>query len=336
MPGANLHLLRGDDQFSIKLYLNKIQESLGADFDPTMNLSRLDGKMASLEEIRTAITTLPFFGGSRLVIIDNMVNKVDKGRQDSFSELLFTVPPTTHLVLIVEDSQKWRRDGERWVQVWENFSPSHWLVKWFTSHAQAEIFDAALPDTRQMYAWVLNEVKRQGGKMDGAAANELSQHTGNDTSVASQEIAKLLLYVDFRRSVTREDVLELVSAEGLTDIFTMLDRLMEGRTAEAQAMMHRLLDDAQPEVLLGAVIHRFRQLLLLSEVLDNEEEIKVTGRKVGILPNKVEAYARAARRYSSENLQMYYSRLLDIDFQAKTSQVDLATNLELFVLEVND
>lgn len=335
MTNAHLHLLRGDDHYGVALQVKRIEESLGTDFDPAMNTSRLDGKTASMEEIRTAVSTLPFFGSNRLVIIDSAVGKGDKSRQESFSTLLNSMPPTTELVLIVEDHLKWRREQGEWVQVWEMLTPSHWLVKWFTSHPQAEIIDLGLPDARQMYAWIITEAKRQGGKLEVAAANELSLHTGNDTSIASQEIAKLLMYVDFKRPVTREDVLELVSAEGSTDVFEMLDKLMEGKTKEAQAMMHRLLDDSQPEIILGAVIHRFRQLLLVGEVLESGEDLKELARKIGILPNKTEIYASAARRYGTHKLVQLYHRLLEMDLQAKTSQVDLATNLDLLILEAS-
>lgn len=331
MTAAHIHLLRGDDQFSVKLQLSSLQEKLGADFDPAMNLSRLDGRTATLEDMRTAVSTLPFFGSNRLVIVDFGAGKMDKTRQDAFVSMLESVPPSTHLVLIVEDHQKWRNIEGRWQQIWELFNPSHWLVKWFTGNPRSEIIDAGLPDTRTMHTWIVEEAKRQGGRIDAPAANELSQHTGNDTGIASQEIAKLLMYVDFKRAVTREDVLELVSAEGSTDVFDMLDRLMGGRTKEAQLMLRHLLDDSQPEILLGAVIHRFRQLLLVSEALDNNENPVDSARKLGILPKKMPDYAAAARRYGPGKLEQLYHQLLEIDLQTKTSQVDLATNLELFL-----
>lgn len=336
MTSTHVHLLRGDDQFSIRLHLQKLQESLGTDFDPAMNLSRLDGRTASVEDIRTAVSALPFFGGSRLVIIDFGAGKLDKTRQDAYIAMLASVPPTNHLILIIEDHQKWRHDQGGWAQVWETLNAAHWLVKWFSGNPQAEIIDAGLPDPRNMHSWIIEEAKRLGGRIDAAAAIELSQHTGNDTGIASQEIAKLLMYVDFKRSVTHEDVLELVSAEGSTDVFDMLDRLMSGRTKDAQLMMRTLLDDAQPEILLGAVIHRFRQLLLVSETLDNNENPAESARKFGILPRKMNDYTAATRRYGPEKLEHLYHRLLEIDLQSKTSQVDLATNLELFLLEAGN
>ncbi len=334
MTKANIHLLRGDDAYSIAQHIKKIAAALGSDFDPAMNLVRLDGKTATLEEIQTAIATLPFFGGSRLVIIDSAANKIDKARQEKYVVTLTSVPPTTHLVLIAEDHQKWKKDGNHWTRIWETLTPTHWLVKALNEHPSAEIIDFALPDEKTMGAWITSEAKTQGGEIEADAAQELSRLIGNDTSIASQEIAKLLMYVDFKRPVTREDVLELVSDEGSTDVFKMLDHLMLGETRAAQSMMHRLLGDSQPEVILGAVIHRFRQLIQVREALDAGDDLKELANKRVIFFNQVNDYSKAARRFSMQRLEEIYRRLLQMDVQAKTSQVDLATNLEMLIIEV--
>jgi DNA polymerase-3 subunit delta len=248
--------------------------------------------------------------------------------------MLASAPPTTTLVIIVEDTQKWRKVENEWTRVWETLTPAHWLVQWCSAQPQATIVDLGLPDAKNMDAWILNETKRQGGKMEPSAAYELSRLTGIDTSIASQEIAKLLMYVDFQRPVTREDVLELVSDEGSVDVFAMLDSLMEGKTRNAQAMMRHLLDDTPPEVVLGALAHRVRQLILLAEAMDSGEDARSLSRKTGIFINKIESSRSAVRCIGVSGLEELYHHLLEIDLQAKTSGTDLATNLELLVLKI--
>ena len=333
MESPNIHLVRGDDKHAIAQQLQIIITRLGTDFDPAMNLTRLDGKTISLDELKMAVNTLPFFGSHRLVILESAPGKLDKANQGAFTSTLENIPPNNHLIIIAEDHQKWRRDGGSWVQNWESLPASHWLIKWFSTRQNTEVIDLPLPDARQMDGWIVKEVQKQGGKIVPAAANELVIHTGTDTSVASQEISKLLIYVNNERAITREDVLELVSDEGSTDVFTMLDRLMEGRTGDAQGMMHQILDDSQPEIVLGAVIHRFRQLIQVCEGVDAGEEPAALARKTGVFQNHINVYMSAARRYGMGRLEVIYRRLLEMDVQSKTSQVDLATNLELFVLE---
>jgi DNA polymerase-3 subunit delta len=187
-----------------------------------------------------------------------------------------------------------------------------------------------------MAAWVTAEAKRQGGSFEPSAAHELSQHVGNDTGIASQEIGKLLMYVDFKRPVNQKDVIEGVSVEGTTDVFTMLDELAAGKTQQAQSLMHRLLDDTPPEVILGALTHRFRQLIQVREALDAREDLKTLVSNKVLFFNQVEKYSSAAGRFSMPRLKEIFRRLLEMDVQAKTSQVDLETNLEMLVVELGN
>lgn len=344
MSEKNIHIIRGNDTFSIELHIQNILNILGADFDASMNLSRLDGKVVTQDELSLAVTSLPFFGSNRMVVVNNASTLLEKQRAEKTSKLLNSIPDTTHLVLIVEDRLKWRKDDQgKWQRYWETLNPEHWLVKKADDSLVIEFLDSPLPDERDMPAWVIREAKRQGGQFSPDAAAELSRHTGSDTGIASQEISKLLMYVNFERAVTVEDVIECVSVEGSADTFKMLDMLMVGNRKEAQAMMHQLLDDTQPEMILGALAHRFRQIIQVRAALDAGEEVSALAKSHIIFSNQVNTYTQAARRYPMERLKQIFHRLLQMDVQGKLwddstqldeIQVDLKTNLELFVMEV--
>jgi DNA polymerase-3 subunit delta len=339
----SIHLLRGNDVFSIELQLKKIITGLGSDFDSSLNLSKLDIKSSSLDDLQLAVSTLPFFGSSRLVVVSNAIASMDKPKQEKLIKILESAPGSTHIVLQVEDRTRWRKDNQgKWQQYWETLNQDHWLTKWVQNHSQAELIDVPLPDEKAMPQWVINEAKRQGGQFSPDAAAELSRHTGSDTGIAGQEISKLLMYVNFERPVSVEDVIECVSVEGSADVFKMLDLLMNGKKTEAQALMHSLLDDSQPEMILGAVAHRLRQLIEVREVLDNGGNIQTLVKEKVIFFNQADTYSTAARRYSMKQLKEAFARLLEMDVQSKmwledsrvdTIQVDLKTNLELFVME---
>lgn len=343
MP-VNIHILRGNDGFSIDLHLKKIVGRLEPDFDASLNSTRLDGKTTSLDDLQTAVATLPFFGSSRLVIVTNALAPVDKTKQEKFIKILDSAPDSTHLALIVDDRVRWRKDDHgKWQQYWEVLNDSHWLTKWVLEHQNAELLDAPLPDEKAMPQWIVNEASRQGGHFLPDATAELARHTGNDTGIASQEIAKLLIYVNFKHPVAVDDVIECVSVEGSADVFKMLDMLMAGQKKEAQGMMHRLLDDSQPEMILGAVAHRFRQLLQVRAALDAGESLNALVKDKVIFSSQVGPYSMAANRYSMEKLKNIFKRLLEMDVQGKmwaegsaldAIQVDLKTNLEMLVMEL--
>ena len=140
MTIKNIHIIRGNDSFSIELHIQNIIKKLGTDFDVSMNLSRLDGKLNSLEELSLAVTSLPFFGTNRLVVVSNAAALIEKPQQEKNARILDSAPESTHLVLIIEDRLKWRKDDAgKWQQYWELLNPEHWLVKWASAHENAEI-----------------------------------------------------------------------------------------------------------------------------------------------------------------------------------------------------
>jgi len=332
----NLHILHGDDGFSLNRHVKELLSAVGDPAEVDMNTTRLDGKTASFEDIQTAASTLPFFGGARWIIVDAPLTKIDKSKTEKFVKLLDTLPPTNHLVLLIEDHPKWRKDAAgKWMQVWETLHETHWLMKWAAEHAaSAEVLSFALPDERAMDAWVTAEVKRQGGSINPDAAHEMTMHVVNETSIASQEITKLLTYVNYARPITAKDVIELVSAEGSADVFVMLDALMEGRVKEAQGLMHRLLEEEPPEVILGALSHRLRQLIQVREALDAREDLKVLVERKVIFGNQTSKYTNQARRFSMQRLEALYRRLLAIDLKSKTTYGEMDTDLETLVMEV--
>lgn len=336
VEGVNIHIMHGDDSFSLSRRIKELLASAGDPAEVDINTTRLDGKLASFEDIQTATSTLPFFGSARWIVVESALSKIDKTKNEKFQHLLETLPPINHLVMILDDHQRWRKDANgNWIQVWETLHEGHWLMQWVKDHAaQVEVLAFPLPDEKAMDAWVNAEVKRQGGAIEVEATRELSRHVGNETSIASQEIAKLLMYVNFTCPITVKDVIELVSVEGSADVFVMLDALVEGRTKEAQSLMHHLLEEDPPEVILGAVSHRFRQLILVREALDAREDLKVLVDRKVIFNNQVSKYTTHARRFTMKKLEGFYRRLLEMDLQAKISQTDLATNLEMFVMEL--
>ena len=333
---TNIHILHGDDGFSLNRRIKELLAGAGDPAEVDMNTTRLDGKQVSFEDIQTAASTLPFFGGARWIIVDAALAKIDKAKTEKFIKLLDTLPPTNHLVLVIEDHPKWRKDADgKWMQVWETLHETHWLMKWVKEHREnTEVTAFPLPDERAMDAWVTAEVKRQGGSIEAEAAHEMTMHVGNETSIASQEITKLLTYVNFARAITAKDVIELVSAEGSADVFVMLDALMEGRAKEAQGLMHRLLEEEPPEVILGALSHRLRQLIQVREALDAREDLKVLVERKVIFSNQVGKYTNQARRFSMERLEALYHRLLEIDLKSKTTFGEMDTDLETLVLEL--
>ncbi len=307
-------LLHGSDEFAIREHLRKLQAGL----DPAtaeMNLSRLDGRSLSLESLNTAVNALPFLSPLRLVILEHPTALP----REQLLAVLEAVPPTTILALVEDEALK----------------NDHWLVKWAAKAGPgAAVHLYSLPKRWEMPRWIEAEAKKQGGKIEPAAAALLAEMVGEDTRAAAQEIAKLLTYVDFARPVAAADVeaVSIVSAQG--SVFELVDALGAGEGKKAQAVLRRLLESEDPFALWGMVIRQFRLLLQAREMLDGRASVPEVQKALGLHEFVAGKICAQAGRFSLAALEAIYHQLLEIDEGVKTSQVPLDLALDMLVMEL--
>lgn len=325
MPDStHIHFFYGNDEYAIRQQVAKF----GAMFsDPTtagMNTSRLDARSVSENELNNAVGAMPFLAAQRLVVLENVSKRytgIDGHKK--FIEFLDAVPPSTLLVIVDPEEIK------------EKEVPNHWLVKWTMKHSEtARSQGFHLPRQREMPGWIVQEARRQGGSIEPAAAARLAEMTGEETRQASQEITKLLTYVNFAHPIGLEDVeaVSIVTAE--VDIFALVDALAARDGRRSQKLLHRLLEDKDAFELYGMIIRQFRLLTIAREVMDEGGTLQEAAAALASHPYVAEKTWVQARQFSMEMLASIYRRLLNMDEAAKTGQMPLDLSLDTFIVEL--
>ncbi len=322
-------ILRGDDRQGIQQALQGMQARLGDPSIASLNLTRLEGRSASEEELRTATLAMPFLSERRLVILTNPLARATNAQSRTrFINLLDALPDTTALVLVVEDHEKVKR-GEA---EWETLTPGHWLVQWVgKSKGRGMIRDVALPRLEQMAGWIRKQAESLKGQFTPAAAATLAAHTGNDTLLAKQEIEKLLEYVNYARPVEAEEVEMLVAPGGQVDIFSLVDAMANGDAAKALRSLNKLLEEQDAFSLFGMVLRQFRLLLQTREVLDEGGGAERVASELRQPPFVAQKLSKQAGRFSMTALETIHHKLLEMDEAAKTGQMPLDLALQTFV-----
>ena len=367
-----VYILHGDDEFGIDKFIAELIGRMGDPALASLNLTRLDGNTASDDDTRTAVLSMPFLTERRLVILTNPLAKLSlkssraneetdeeaagtvdelpgqkeavKKRRDRFLLLLDSIPQTTALVLVIDDTIV-RRKGE-WA--WEVLTPTHWLSRWAgQAGGRALTREFPLPRMEDLPAWIRKQAQAQGGGLSPQAALALAEHLGSDTLAISLEITKLLTYVNYKRPVEVEDVELLTAQLSLANIFKMVDALAEGNAQQTLRQLHILLDSHEPQQVFGMVVRQFRLLLQAREVLDEgsvETSLKqvsarvaaeVTDQKAKVNPYVAERLVKQAQRFSLDGLSAIYHRLLDFDLGMKTSQITLELAMDTLVAEMS-
>ena len=315
-----IYVLHGDDEFAIANFLAEMESRLGDTATAAMNTTRLDGRTANLDDLSSVTSAMPFLANRRLVVLTNPLARLNTpAAQKKFLDQLEKIPPTTALVLVETKPLTQEREKKK--------GEFHWLEGWAEARADRVYLKSfQLPKGVMLGRWIQEQAKKAGGQFTQPAADLLASLVAGDTRLADQEIHKLLAYVNYQRPVETDDVESLTADAAQGDIFVMVDALGNQDGRRALGMLHRLLERQEAISIFGMIVRQFRLLLLAREVLDSGGEAEAVARQLRVAPFVADKLVAQARRFTLDDLEAAYHRLLDLDLAVKTSQIpdDLA------------
>jgi len=328
--GPSIYIFDGDDEFAINESIDKLTARLGDANIAGMNTVRLDGRTSSLSQLQDATATVPFLAPKRVIIITHPVSRLnDKESQDKFLAFLSSEKSTSKLVLVDYDfltGERDRRDGKL-----------NWLEKWATSPEQARrvyIRHHPQPSGMVMVKWIQDHARSIGGQFTPQAALSLANQIGDDTRLAVQEVTKLLTYVNFSRPVDADDVEHLTPLTAKVGDFELVNALRDKDGRKAQQLLHRSVEEDDPIRIFQSIVFQIRTLIIAREILDEHGSTNDFPKALKIGPYPARLAMESAPRFSMKSLELIYHRLLELDEEIKTGQIDPELALELLVIEL--
>lgn len=315
-----VYILHGDDEFGIQELINqKLKPLMGESANAEMNITSLDGAEISLSELESETHALPFLTDRRMVILSNPLMLGRRANdQEDFLALLETIPESTACILKVDQLL----DEKHWLRQWSQAHPSLTWQKSFT-----------LPQGQNMARWIQNRAQDQGGTFSLDAARLLAVYINEDPRLASQEIEKLLTYVNFEREVTEEDVRKLTADVRQGDVFEMVDAISRGDGETAMRMLRRQLQEKSALPLFGMIVRQFRLLIQVREILDQDpkrDRFRIA-EDLDVHPYPIKKIIPQTKRFTLPQLERIYHQLSDVDAAMKSGQLDQELALDMLI-----
>jgi len=326
-----LYILYGEDDFSIREALAKIKEGLGDKELLSTNTTIFQGQNLTLQQLITTCDTLPFLAPNRLVIVEGLLSRFetqDKEKRaakprdsewQSFKEYLNRMPGST--VLILADGAL-KRSNPMLVDV----APL------------AKVQEFKPLKGAQLKSCMQARAKDLGCSISPPALQLLSELVGGNLGLLSIEIDKICLYAQGRR-VEDGDVKSLVAYAQETNVFSMVDAILERNASKATRLLHLLEDEgAAPAYLLFMITRQIRMVIRAKDMLQQKQAFADIGHTLGISSDYVLQKVREqARAPSMQQLKGVYRKLLETDISIKTGRIkgdrgELA--LELLICEL--
>ena len=194
-------VLQGDDTLSIRDEIGRISAQPQTGFTD-LNLSRMDGVVATVSELAAQISMLPLGGGKRIVILDKGEEFLGREKaKEQMLALLESFPPSALLVITLNDEKKYR-SGD---MIWQRFRGRHWFRKAVGKFNEGLLWkEFPLPSEREMPGWIMDKADKLGGKFEPGAAVVLAGMVGNDLFQAAQEIEKAIAYAGTESEISSD------------------------------------------------------------------------------------------------------------------------------------
>jgi DNA polymerase-3 subunit delta len=329
--GQLLHVLIGEDDFSIRQSLEEIKKGVG---DPTVlaaNTTVLGGQ-ASLDQLRGTCETVPFLAEKRLVIVEGLLERFEpknkSGRKkaarrheqqdecQATADYLSRIPDFTELVLV--DS----RIG--------NNNP---LLRELAAVAQVKSFP--LLKEARLRQWIERRVKGAGGSISPQALELLVRFVGSNLWIMANEVDKLVLFAGGRR-IEEGDIRAVVSYAQEASVFAMVDAILEFRAGVAEELLQQLLKQgAVPAYLLVMLSRQVQLMVRVKELRSQGKAPNEIQNKLGLTSDFVlRKVLEQADKYSLARLIEVYHRLLEADLAIKTGRYDGELALNILIAEL--
>lgn len=315
-----IFLFHGDDTYSIKRKADFWKEEFAKKHGGDTNLEIIEGKNLAPENFRSAVTTMPFLGEKRLVIIKNLLSEGDPEIQKKIAEMLSEIPDFCVLLLCEE------KPVDQRVSLFKR------IQKTGKTEEFPEMSGGAL------LSWIFKICKKFNVEIDEEAAIFLSELVGGNLYRLENEIHKLAHYLgESKRPILKKDIELLVDTTLDTSVFRLTDALAGKNPKASLSLLHQLLDSGEDlHRILYMIIRQFRLILQVKDLLNQGQRKHSIAAKMKEKPFVVSIAMGQSSNFSFEKLKEIYERLLKIDIKIKTGGIKITSgDSREFLLEVD-
>ena len=325
------YLYYGDDEFSREEALTALKEAVGPEDLRDINVTELDGREATLDQVIALSSTVPFMTPRRLVAVRRLVSRFESRRASGGS--VGREPP--------DDASSWDRmvgyvaelpESTDLVLVDGRLSPSNSLLKKLQTVATTRTFP--IPAGNQLRSWIRDRAVQKEVQIEPEAIEALADLIGGDLRVINGELDKLALYAH-DRSITEDDVEALVSYAREASIFVAVDAVVEGRPEVALRALRSLLDSGQsPTYLMAMLARQIRLLLVAKDLKERGFSGPEIGRRLRLIGYPLQKTLDQETMFTAEGLVEVHRMLVETDLNTKTGVMEEEPAIELLVTEL--
>jgi len=300
--------LAGSNSFALRIRLRELVDEFVKEHGE-LALERIDGEEVQPQVIVDALQNLPFLATSKMVVVRGLGQ--NKQAAENIEQIISAAVYETDLILY--EPQMDKRTA---------------YFKTLKSKTQLEEFNEL--DARGLASWLVDEAAKRGGKLSASDAAYIVERLGANQTLLSNELDKLIAY---EPKITLDSIELLTEPLPQSKVFDLLDAAFGGRKTRAlQLYEEQRAQKVEPQAILAMIAWQL-QLLAVTKYADGRATATIA-KDLGMSPYPISKAARLAHSLSDAKLKKMVDFAFNIDWQSKTSTLDLDEALRTYIVSL--
>lgn len=322
---SSVYLLYGTEAYLIDETKNLLLQHVLEEDELDFNFSQYDLEETTIETALEDVETLPFMGERRLVFMQNpffLTAEKNKSKVEHSLKRLeaYLKDPVPYSIVV-------------FIAPYEKLDERKKITKELKKIAT--VVEAKKLNEFELKKWVREKIEAAKVDMDDKSVERLLELAGTNLMMLTNEINKILLYVDGENRIDLPIVEKLVAKSLEQNIFSLVDSVLKGDIATTISIYHDLIKQNEEPIKILSVMAG--QVRLLYQVKDLSRQGYSQQKIASILkvhPFRVKLAQEKIKQFQDDELLELIQKFADADYQMKTGQGDKKIILELILLKM--
>lgn len=318
----NMYLLYGEEAFLRNYYKKLLRDAL-VDPEDNLNFSYFEGTNTDVNQVTDLVNTMPFMSDHRVILCENTgwMLKDSETASDNLKVLLEALRTIGEdIVFIICEEKADKRSA---------------LYKLIASEGVAEEFAKETDET--LSRWAAGYCNAAGKKMTSATAMYFITEAGNDMTLLSLELEKLIAWCLDRDEITIKDIDEVCTHQVNGKIFDMITAISQHRQKEALKLYYDLLTLRESGFhILSLLVRQYNNMLEVKDGLNRNYSFKQIAEKTGIKDWLVRKMADIVRNMKYSDIKNCLEACARAEQDIKTGNMSETFSIELLIITLSN
>lgn len=297
--------LTGNNSYALKARLDELIDTFVSDHGE-LAVERIDAEEKDPHAITEALQGSGFLSTNKLVVLRNLSR--NKPAAERFEQIMSSIPESTDVVIYEPLTDK--RTA---------------FYKFLKTSTQLE--EHSQLDESELAKWLVEQAKNEQVNFSFADAKYLVERVGPNQLALASELEKLILY---DKSISRDSIEALVEPTPQSKIFELLDAAFSGSKDRALKLYEdQRAQKVEPQAIMAMLAWQL-QIFAIVKFSGGRSPAQIA-KDAGMNPYPVTKAQTAVAKIPPDRLKQMINEALDIDYQSKTSGMDLDEALKTYI-----